>query len=172
MSAVFFARANRARRERMVRLRPKLRREVPVRGKVGFRSPRTTTSAQSFPTPSTTSRARPTIMRLWQVNTLPLPPINYFNPSPSSGRTDRGHPPDYEALSPSRRPKTQESGRERNRVQFQGWNTWREMDERLGGRGIPTFLHKTTCIRRATEGCCPSRPALATTRISRSRAEQ
>ena len=107
--------------------------EVPVQRKDVFRLPRTTTNTQSFLTPSTTSQARPTIMRSWQVNTLPCPPINHFNPSPSLGRTDRGHPPDYEALSPSRQPKTQESGRERNCIQFQGWNTWRKMDERWGG---------------------------------------
>ena len=142
MSTIFFARASRAQRERTVRFRPKLRREEPVRRKVGFRSPRTTTNAQSFPTPSTTSQARPTIMRSWQVNTLPCPPINHFNPSPSLGRTDRGYPPDYEALSPSRQPKTQESGRERNCIQFQGWNTWREMDERLGGKGNTHLLQR------------------------------
>ena len=142
MSTIFLARASRARGERTVRFRPKLWREELVWRKVGIRLPRMTTNAQSFPTPSTTSQARPTIMRSWQVNTLPCPPINHFNPSPSLGRTDRGYPPDYEALSPSRQPKTQESGRERNCIQFQGWNTWREMDERLGGKGNTHLLQR------------------------------
>ena len=69
------------------------------------------------------------------VNTLPLPPITHFDPSSASRGNARGHPPAAEALSPSCRPKTQESGRERSRVQFQGCGVTGKGWMRGGGSG-------------------------------------